>query len=243
MTLLRHALPLLLAAATLHAGDMDLYLIGSNLSPRSEAREGTLDPATGDRLGKTIIRGGDARQVGLGAAFTLLSPGDWRVKAGVEYTIGASDTDLSLRYLRFQGFSEYSAATDGKVSTRALTPLLSLVYVSSGAGEYGISYEHHFTNLDYKVSRNVVVNGSTVPPNAARTLSKSVGDPFLSVHATFVQRYRSLGFFARVSYGVNLASIRKLHDLTEADFLSTSSALLDLARPKQEVKLAIGTRF
>ena len=236
-------LPILLAAGTLAASDLDLYLLSSTLSPRSESREGTIDPLSGKFLGKVTLRGGDLRQLGLGGAYTVLSPGNWRVRVGAEANTGASRMPMSFRYLRFQGITEYAAATDGTVKLSTFAPLLSLVYVSAGAGEYGITYEHHFSRITYDVSNNVVVVADVLQPNVPLSRSQRTSDPFLSLNATFVQRYRAFGFFARVSYGINLASVRTLQDLTQSDFLGTNEGLLEMVRPKQEMKLALGTRF
>jgi len=241
MYLSRRGLVLIIAAGCLQAGDLDVYLQGNFLFPSSVSRNGTLDPATGSRLGSSVGWSGELRQFGAGVQYSFISLGNWRLRAGLEAATGSS-TPLSLNYLRFQGLAQNSAVLNGSVIARSVTPLVSLVFVSSGAGEYGLSYEQHFDQFRYALSNGVVVRsdaGSSLP----RSLTWHASDPFLAVHATFLQRYLTFGCFARVGFGVALASPRSLADLTEADFLGASPALLELARPRQELALALGTRF
>lgn len=230
----------LLAGGCLAAGDLDIYLTASVLSPRKNLASEYLN-ADGQKLGRSLQLSSDFRQLGGGVAYSFLSFGPWRLKGQAEFTVGPSDPAFTLRYASDQGVEPLVEVT-GDLQYYSVSPGISLVYRSSGLGEYGITLENRFQWMSGYFEKGLwSVAGPDTPAWVERKADLS--DPFVSINATFVQQYQRMGFLARISYGINLKSPKKVGDFTEAQYIAMDEKLLEALRPRQEIKLSAGVRF
>ena len=141
------------------------------------------------------------------------------------------------------GTATHYLQAQGTLKATSLNAGLSAVYVSSGAGEYGVTLERRSQALEFDVPQAVVSFPGDTALVTGQKLKKTLADPFLSAHATFVQRFEGFAVFSRVSFGVNLASSPALAGYPEASFQNLDPGLLAVLRPRQEVKISLGARF
>lgn len=231
-----------LVGGLLQGGDLDVFLSASFLGPKKNMVSETVDQY-GQRHGRSAMLSTDFRQMGAGISYAFLDFGPWRLKGDLEANFSYSDPGCHLFYTKqvsptLEEYIDVSA----KVKSYSINPGLSVVYRSTGFGEYGLSYEQHFQTLRCHWSGGRWEHSSPIEPTwEERKISLS--DPFLSAHATFVQQYQDFGFLARISYGVNLRSAKGVNDFTDAQYARLDKDLLELLRPMQEVKLSAGVRF
>jgi hypothetical protein len=227
--------------ATLSASDLDVYVALGMLSPQKSVSNETVD-AYGQTTGQLFQPAADFKMAGLGASYTLLSVGDYRFRGNAEYATSVQNPGATLRYLA-PGITTQYLEAEGTLKARSINIGVSAVYVSSGAGEYGVTLEERFETLDFNLIQALLDFPGEETLVTGRTLSKSFADPFLSVHATFVQHYESYGLFSRLSFGMDLKSPSALGTFPESAYQNLDSGLLAVLRPHQELKLALGMRF
>jgi len=196
----------------------------------------------GQQTGQLFQPTQDLQMISIGAAYTFLSEGLFQFRGNLEYAMSIQNPQTELRFLQYQGTINYFLEASGTLKCTSINPGLTVVYVSSGAGEYGLTLEERFMAMEYDINQATYAFPS---PGQAPSLSlkKQLVDPFLSVHATFVQQYQSCGLFARISYGLDLRSIPAIGGYQQQDFQTLNDDLLEALRPRQEVKLSLGTRF
>jgi hypothetical protein len=234
------ALAVLIGTA-LPANDLDLYLSLGMDSPRKNVSNETLD-GYGQTTGQLFQPAANFKMAGLGVAYTFLNLGDFRLRGNAEYAASVQNPGATLRYLA-PGVTTHYLEALGTLKLRSAQIGASVIYVSSGAGEYGLTLEERFETLDFDVAQAIVSFPSETTLVTNRTLSKTFTDPFLSVHATFVQHYESYALFSRLAYGMNLRSSAGPGSFLEGSYQNLDSGLLAMLRPRQEIKLSLGTRF
>ena len=138
--------------------------------------------------------------------------------------------------------SQYLEAL-GTLKARSMAVGVTVVYVSSGAGEYGVTLEERRDTLQCQVLQATFDFPGQVSQSSGQDLSRSSADPFLSVHATFVQHYENYGVFSRLAYGMGLKGGSAIGSFPEQSFQTLDSGLLSVLRPRQELKLSLGMRF
>jgi hypothetical protein len=195
-------------------------------------------------VGQSLSPSSDFRQLSLGADYNLLRYGAWRLRAGVEASVGGPNPDLMLRYLSTVGFTEYFVQVSGTSKLRTVSPGLNLVYVAPWAGEYGLGIEARLQHLSFdadNVAKDIPgVSGLALP---GISISKSSTDPFLTAHAAFVQQYPDYAVFARFGLAFNLKSAVPVASATQAQFGAVDPSLLEALMPRKEVKVSVGMRF
>jgi len=233
----------LIAAAgmTLSAGDLDVYLSLGLLSPQKHLSNETVD-GFGQTTGQLFQPAADFKMAGLGAAYTFLSLGDFRIRGNLEYASSVQNPGATLRYLA-PGITTRYLEAEGTLKAHAFQVGVSAVYVSSGAGEYGVTLAERASTLDFNVIQAIVSFPGDETLVTGRTLSKSFTDPFLTIHATFVQHYEAYALFSRLEFGLDLHGSAGLGGFPEEAFQSLDSGLLAVLRPHQELKLSLGMRF
>ena len=231
-----------LVGANLSANDLDVHLSFGLLSPRKDISNQAVDNL-GQPTGQMFQPAADFRMAGLGAAYTFLSRGAWRFRGNVEVAGSVQDPGATLRYLEYVGATTHYLQAEGTLKATSINVGLSAVYVSSGAGEYGVTLEQRSQALEFDVPQATVsFPGDTALLNDQK-LKKTLSDPWLSVHATFVQRYEAFALFTRLSFGIDLTSSPALGGYPESSFQNLDPGLLAVLRPRQEVKLSLGVRF
>ena len=229
------------AGMTLSAGDLDLYLTFGMLSPQKNVSNQTVD-AYGQTTGQLFQPASDFRMAGLGASYTFLSLGDFRFRGNAEVAGSVQNPGATLRYLA-PGITTQYLEAEGTLKARSINAGVSAVYVSSGAGEYGVTLEERSESLDFTLIQAILDFPGEETLVTGRTLSKTFTDPFLSVHATFVQHYESYALFSRLAFAVDLKSPSALGSYSQTAYQTLDSGLLAVLRPHQELKLALGMRF
>jgi hypothetical protein len=136
----------------------------------------------------------------------------------------------------------------GTLKDVSWSPGLSAVYVSSGAGEYGVSLEERMEMLEFSIleGASVSTGGGGVDETqdlAGRTLRKRLTDTCLLVHATFLQQYENFGVFARIALGRSFKAGRSIGGYGPQSFFPLDPDLLEALRPRQEVRLSVGIRY
>jgi len=180
--------------------------------------------------------------VGAGVDYTFLSMGDFRFRGSLGAATSVQNPGGTLRYLAPGVTDEYLEA-EGTLKARYLQVGVSAVYVSSGAGEYGITLEERRDTLDFQLIEATLAFPGDLNVVTGRTLSRTSTDPFLSVHATFVQHYESFGVFSRLAFGLGLKGGSAIGSFPESAFQTLDSSLLSVLKPRQELKLSVGMRF
>ena len=234
---------LALAAAALSAGDLDIYLSFGLLSPSKDLSDQTLNPLTGQPTGKLFQPSEDFRMAGLGAAYTFLSLGPFRFRANAEYASSVQNPGGTLRYLEYQALATNYTEAEGTLKATSLNLGATVVYVSSGAGEYGFTLERRTQVLSFDMDQTLTSYGGVDTLTSGQRMKKTLTDPFFSVHATFVQHYESFALFSRLAFGVDLKGSPAFSSYQEQQFQNLDPALLEALRPRQEVKLSLGVRF
>jgi hypothetical protein len=234
-------LPILLVLP-LGAGDLDLYLALGSLSPGGRGGLPAYDKL-GQPIGAAMTLGSEFQQYGVGAAYTLLSYGDWRLRGQLEFMRGTSEPRFSVMYAAPSAPTRYLDMS-GTLEHQSLNPALEVSYISSGAGEYGVGIEPHYMVARYATDRLVLdfpgVRGTF--PTERRSIS--FNDVFVSLHATYVLRFGTYGVLSRVSFGRNVSgSAKAITSYSESQFSNVSRDLLRAIRPQQELKFSAGVRF
>ena len=231
-----------LVGASLSAKDLDVYLSFGLLSPRKDLSNQVVD-SLGQPTGQMFQPASDFRMAGLGVAYTLLGRGAWRLRGSLEMAGSVQDPGATLRYLEYSGLTSHYLQAEGSLKATSLNVGLSAVYVSSGAGEYGVTLERRSQALEFDVAQATVSFPGDTALLSGLKLKKTLADPFLSVHATFVQRYEAFALFSRVSFGIDLTSSPALGGYPESSYQNLDPDLLAALRPRQELKLSLGVRF
>ena len=226
---------------TLSAGDLDVYLSLGLLSPQKTLSNETVD-AFGQTTGQLFQPATDFKMAGLGVAYTFLSVGDFRFRGNLEYASSVQNPGATLRYLAPGVTTQYLEA-EGTLKAHSLQAGISVVYVSSGAGEYGVTLADRSSTIDFNVIQAIVSFPGDEALITGRTLSKNFTDPLLTFHATFVQHYETYALFSRLEYGLDLHGSAALGGFQEEAFQGLDSGLLAVLRPHQELKLSLGMRF
>jgi len=232
---------ILLAGGFLSASDLDLALSFGLLSPQKNVSNQTVD-SYGQSTGSLFQPASDLRMVGLGAAYTFLSVGDWRFRGNAEYATSIQNPGATLRYLGSGVTTNYLEA-EGTLKATSLDLGVSAVYVSSGAGEYGATFEMRNEALKFDIIQAVLSFPGQQALLTGQELKKTFTDPWLSVHATFVQHYEAFAVFTRLAFGLDLKTSGSLGSFQQASFQNLDSSLLAVVRPRQEIKLSVGARF
>ena len=228
-------------SAILGAGDLDLRLSFASLTPGGQLANETVDE-NGKRTGQLFQPSGNLRLAGLGVAYTFLSHGDFRYRVALEGAASVQNPDAVLRFLGNEFVNHYLEA-EGTLKATSVNAGLEAVYVSAGAGEYGVTLEARDQTYTFGIDQGLKdFPGDTSVVNGQR-LHKRMVDPFLSVHGTFVQQYESFGLFSRLGFGINLRRTPGIAKFPEAEFEAVSSSLLEALRPRQELRLSLGIRF
>lgn len=227
---------------TLPAGDLDFFLSFGALSPGRTLATETVD-AQGQRKGQLFQPSGDPRMAGVGVGWAFLTKGSWRVKATMGYQASVVKPDAALRYLRYEGTDAHYLEATGTLRAFSLDPGVGVTWVSSGAGEYGVSYEMRYQTLTYLMNQTVRYFPGETSISSGKEIQSTLVDPWLTFHATFVQRYEDFGVFARLSFGTNLKSGKAPGAFPEATWQNLSPDLMEILRPRQEVKIALGIRY
>ena len=238
---LRTVVLIALAGLTLTAGDLDAYLSLGLLSPQKHLANDTVD-AFGQTTGQLFQPAADFKMAGLGVAYTFLSVGDFRIRGNLEYASSVQNPGATLRYLAPGVTTQYLEA-EGTLKAHSAQAGVSVVYVSSGAGEYGVSLAERASTLSFNIVQAIVSFPGDETLIAGRTLSKTFTDPFLTFHATFVQHYETYALFSRLEFGLDLHGSASLAGFPEESYQGLDSGLLAVLRPHQELKLSLGMRF
>ena len=228
-------------ATALAAQDLDVFVSLGLLSPSKNVSNQTVD-ASGQSTGQLFQPAADFRMLGLGAAYTFLSAGNFRFRGSGEYAFSTQSPGATLRYLGSQLATQYLEA-EGTLHAKSINLGATAVYVSSGAGEYGVTFEERIETLEFDMAQVLVSFPGDVRLLSGQRMTKTFTDPFLSVHATFVQHYDTFGLFSRLAYGVDLNGGSSLGGQSAQAFQNLDSGLLGTLRPRQEFKLSLGTRF
>lgn len=235
-------LPLLGAGCMLCAQNWEVQVSSGVQSPSRALVQESID-AYGQRSGRSFSTSSDFRQLSVGGSYNALSYGALRLRAGVAATLGGPSPDLVIRYLRSTGLQSYYAEASGQLKLSSVDPALTLVYVAPWAGEYGLGVEARMQKLAFdagSVTKDIP-GSSGAQPALSRSLSRT--DPFLTLHAAFVQQYPDLAVFARFTLAFNLKSAVTADSFTEAQFGSLDEQLLGALFPRRDVKVSVGVRF
>jgi len=232
----------LFLGTSLSAGDLDLYVDFGMLTPGRNLVDEQVDDL-GQRTGQLFQPAEDLQMVGLGAAYTFMSAGDFRFRGNLGLAVSSRNPQVELRYLQYQGTAGSYLQASGALKATSLNPGLTAVYVSSRAGEFGIGFEERFLSLVYAIDQIVLAFPGAASQTPGQRLRKQLADPFLSLHATFVQQFAAYAMFTRLAFGVDLKRSPPVASFQAADFQSLDNDLLEALRPRQEVKLALGVRF
>ncbi|GEM_PF-6442159 len=230
-----------LVGTTLPANDLDVFLSFGLLSPQKNVSNQTVD-AFGQTTGQVFQAAENFKMAGLGVSYTLLNLGDFRIRGEAEYGTSVQNPGATLRYLA-PGVTDQYVEAEGTLKARSAQVGLTATYVSSGAGEYGVTFEERFDTLDFDITQATVSFPGQETVITGQTLSKTFTDPFLSLHATFVQHYTTFALFSRLGYGMVLGGSRSPGSFPEQSYRSLDNSLLEVLRPRQEIKLSLGTRF
>jgi len=231
----------LLTGISLSAGDLDTYLSLGLVSPQKAVSSEAVD-GYGQTTGQLFQPASNLKMLGAGVDYTFLSIGDFRLRGNLAFATSVQNPGATLRYLAPGVTTEYLEA-EGTLKARALAIGVTAVYISSGAGEYGATLEARRDTLQFQVVQAILDFPEDVNLVTGRTLSQTHTDPFLSFHATFVQHYENYAVFSRLAYGLGLKGGSAVGAYPAAAFESLDSSLLSVLRPRQELKLSLGTRF
>lgn len=180
----------------------------------------------------------------VGAAYGFFSSEAWRVRVRAAYGVGLGNP----------GYGVYANVPDpahpddssagrnhnGDLKLQTLSGGLEVAFVSAGLGEYGFTLEARRQELTFQGSTFTFGTATTTPfsVKASRT------QPFLGLHATFVQRFESVGLAYRFTYGRALGSAPpEVGALTRAEILGASVRMAEVMMPVEEIKVSLGFRF
>jgi hypothetical protein len=222
---------------------LDIYVSFGLLSPGKDHADQTLSATTGQPLGQIFQPPGAFKMGGLGVAYAFLSIGAFRFKANAEYAGSFQNGGGTLRYLEYQGTTTQFTEADGTLKAASVNLGATVVYVSTGAGEYGLTLERRSQALEFDMTQVLQSYAGVDTLLAGQRMKKTLTDPFLSAHGTFVQHYEAFSVFSRLAFGVNLKSSPAFSTYREQQFQALDPGLLAALRPRQEVKLSLGVRF
>jgi len=232
---------MLVTGISLSAGDLDTYLALGMVSPQKSVSSEAVD-GYGQTTGQLFQPANNLKMLGAGADYTFMGFGDFRLRGNLSFATSVQNPGATLRYLAPGLETEYLEA-EGTLKARALGIGVTVVYVSSGAGEYGATLEERRDTLQFQVLQAIQDFPGEVNLVTGRTLSQTHTDPFLSFHATFVQHYENYAVFSRLAYGFGLRGGSAVGAYPAAAFESLDSGLLSVLRPRQELKLSLGLRL
>jgi len=166
-----------LVGTTLPANDLDVFLSFGLLSPQKNVSNQTVD-AFGQTTGQVFQAAENFKMAGLGVSYTLLNLGDFRIRGEAEYGTSVQNPGATLRYLA-PGVTDQYVEAEGTLKARSAQVGLTATYVSSGAGEYGVTFEERFDTLDFDITQATVSFPGQETVITGQTLSKTFTDPFL----------------------------------------------------------------
>jgi len=236
--LLLMALPCLLEAQ-----NWEVFVATGVQSPSTGLSDETLN-TYGQRQGRSLSLSSDFRQASLGASYNLLSYGAFRLRVGVETTVGGPNPDLMVRYLVPSGLTEYYTQASGTLRLQTTSPGLTVVWVAPWAGEYGLGVESRMQKLTFSAGSVAKDTPTQVGTNLpAILMSKASNETFMTAHAAFVQQYPEFALFARFLLAFNLKPSTTVGSFAQDQFGSVDPGLLEALMPRSEIKVSAGVRF